>query len=174
LETKPALQLTLFQRWALLHFHEYPNGKITGFDLLNECCITAIDDTFNRNTVVSGLNELAEMKLIEQRKPELDIEKTDDPDLKKTYHSTIDGIIYAKKMMKPIMGALNPEDFDRILQKMSGSQKSKVALEQIMHASVTKSQNGTIKSLAEFGLGNISSFTQLLDTAIHFFTRGLS
>ena len=101
-------ELTPFQRWVLLKFHQQQKTAFSVTDLITSCCVTAMDATFNKNTGLQDISQLEHADLIGLADR---IDESAERDYGHFYLSTIDGIIYAKKMMKPILDAMNKDDW---------------------------------------------------------------
>ncbi len=152
--------LTSFQRWALLHLHESQNGS-TGLQILKSCCITAMTDNFQKKDVVEGLTRLEKMELI-QKRSQFSLEQAPDADLSCLYDITANGIIYTKRMLKPVLDLLsNDANAEKIAQKLNNG-KTKTWLISFAKSSLKLTQQQVLEKIIGYGLGNISGLSQLL------------
>ena len=71
-------------------------------------------------------------------------------------------MIFAKKLMRPILSAMNKEEFNETIKKLDSSE-ARTTMQQIFNSSKTKSQQESLSDLANFGLRNISGFTKILE-----------
>lgn len=155
--------LTSFQRWSLLHLHNV-NGN-NGFNILKACCITAVTDNFQKKDVVDGLKKLEEMELITINPPDnTQSDSRPDRELSGFYAITADGIIYTKKMLRPVLDLIiNEENVERIAQRLNDG-KTKSWLVSFANKMTNATQQKVLDGIIDYGLGNISGLSQLLDT----------
>lgn len=157
---EPPHLLTSFQRWALLHLHEVQNGS-TGFQILKECCITAMTDNFQKKDVVDGLTKLEKLELISKR-PIFQTDQMKDSELAGLYDITADGIIYTKKMLRPVLDLVGKEgNVEKIAQKLNDG-KTKSWLLDLAKSAQKMTQQQVLETIIKYGLGNISGLSQLL------------
>lgn len=155
--------LTPFQRWALLHLHNSETGS-SGLSILKACCITAMTDNFQKKDVIEGLARLERMGLIRKCHTSIKESVQVDPELADYYSITGDGVIYTKKMLRPILDLLgDSEKAEKIAQKLTDS-KTKSWVRIILKSSAGMIQQQIIEKIIAYGLGNISGLTQLMET----------
>lgn len=154
-------KLSPFQKWVILRFHQDPKNPITDVDLVTGCCITAMDASFKKEIALKDLQDLTNMQLIRIDNTYSTVE----PGFGAIHRSTIDGIIYAKQMMKPILDAMNKKDFETALQKLDSPEALQFL--QRMFGSPGISQQQKLSELAGFGLGNINAFTKIWELVVH-------
>lgn len=160
-QTLPYL-LTSFQRWALLYLHKKDEGD-SGLSILKECCITAITDNFQKKDVVDGLRKLVDMGLIKEISKATHDREYADYELAAKYIPTADGIIYTKKMLKPVLDLLvTGINMEKIAQKLTDG-KTRSWLREVAKSASNTVQQKVIEMIIQFGLGNIGGLTQLLD-----------
>jgi len=152
--------ITPFQRWILLKFHQNPKQSITATDLITTCCITAMDDDFNKRDALTDILELENAELITRSDDFVEGAEGVEREYGVIYASTIDGIIFAKKMMKPILDAMNKKEFESALQKLDDPQALKF-IETLYRDPNKTNQITRLYELAEYGLSNISAFGKL-------------
>jgi len=100
--------LTLFQKWVLLRFHQAQNTPIVDANLITGCCITAMNEDFNKQTGLSELEALETWGYIRNTgNPQPNFEEG----FGQQFSSTIDGVIFAKKLMKPVLDAMKKAEF---------------------------------------------------------------
>lgn len=159
---EPPHTLTPFQRWALLHLHNSETSS-SGLSILKACCITAMTDNFQKKDVVEGLTRLEKMGLIRKNQVTTRNPSQTEPELSELYSITGDGVIYTKKMLKPILDILgDSERAEKIAQKLSDG-KTKSWLRNILKSSAGMVQQQILERIIAYGLGNISGLAQLLD-----------
>jgi len=90
--------LSLFQKWVLLRFHQNQDSPIIDAHLITGCCITAMNEDFNKQT---GLSELAALNTWGYIRNTGDLQPNFEEGFGQPYSSTIDGVIFAKKLMSP-------------------------------------------------------------------------
>jgi len=151
-------ELSLFQKWVLLRFHQSQNQALVDADLITGCCITAMDQKFNKDV---GRNELAYLEKYGFIREGEIVEKYEEG-FGKQYFSTIDGVIFAKKIMKPILSAMNKEEFAETIKKLDSSE-ARLTMEQMFRDSKARPQQEILGRLADFGLRNISGFSKLVE-----------
>lgn len=133
--------------------------------ILKECCITAMDKFFEKKNVTEGLEELKKMGLVtqvtesfqdmlitrNQSKGELEIE----------FKATADGIIYTKKMLKPILSLVENGGIEKIAQKLDPKTNSWTS--KLIDRAKDLTQQEIVQEIAKFGLGNIEGLSKLLE-----------
>jgi hypothetical protein len=152
--------LSPFQKWVILRFHQEPQNNITDVGLVTGCCITAMDASFKKETALKDLEDLVLMQLIRASGRQ----QSDEIGFGRTFHSTVDGIIYAKQMMKPILDAMNKKDFENTLQKLDNPEALQF-LQSLFRTGGT--QQDKLSQIANFGIGNINGFTKIWELVIH-------
>jgi DNA-binding PadR family transcriptional regulator len=154
--------LTPFQRWALLHLHSSETSS-SGLDILKACCITAMTDNFQKKDATEGLAKLEKMGLINKKQSMLKNSVQADPELSDFYSITGEGVIYTKKMLKPVLDLLSDsEKVEKIAQKLTDG-KTKSWLRNVLKSSASMVQQQVLERTIAYGLGNISGLSQLLD-----------
>lgn len=158
----PPHMLSPFQKWALLHLHNAEAG-ISGMNILKACCITAMTDSFQKRDVTDGLGKLERMGLVRRSQQSPKNTSQGDGEMSDLYTITVDGVIYTKKMLRPVLDLLaNPEGTERIAQKLADG-KAKSWLRSSMKISSSLLQQQILERIVAFGLGNISGLAQILD-----------
>jgi len=150
--------LSLFQKWVLLRFHQSQDSPIVDAHLITGCCITAMNEDFNKQT---GLKELVELKSWGYIRHEGNLQPKFEAGFGQPYSSTIDGVIFAKKLMKPVLDAMKKDEFAETIKKLE-TPEAIATMQQMFHDSKSQPQQTILNKLAEFGLHNISGFNQLL------------
>lgn len=159
---EPVHVLTPFQRWALLHLHN-SEASSSGLDILKSCCITAMTDNFQKRDAVDGLARLEKMGLIRKASSSHRNSVPADPELAELYMITGDGIIYTKKMLKPVLDMLSDTTkAEKIAQRLSDG-KTKSWLHGLLKSSTSLVQQQILERIISFGLGNIMGLGQLLE-----------
>lgn len=160
--SEPPHMLTPFQRWTLLHLHNSEAGS-TGLGILKACCITAMTENFQKKDAVEGLAKLEKMGLVSRRQPAIRNPAHADPELSDSYFITADGVIYTKKMLKPVLDLLgDPERAEKMAQRLSDG-KTKGWLRTMAKSTSGIIQQQILERIIVYGLGNISGLGQLLD-----------
>jgi hypothetical protein len=155
--------LTPFQRWALLYLHKKDEGD-SGLAILKECCITAMTDNFQKKDVVDGLQRLTEMGLIKQIQKVAYEQEYADYELAIKYIPTADGIIYTKRMLKPVLELLvTGANMEKVAHRLTDG-KTKNWLREVGKSASNIVQQKVLEAIIQFGLGNIGGLTQLLET----------
>lgn len=150
--------LSLFQKWVLLRFHQETVTPIVDALLITGCCITAMNENFNKQT---GLHELAELSAWGYIRPTGNPQSKFEEGFGQPYTSTIDGVIFAKKLMKPVLDAMKKDEFAETINKLE-TPEAITTMQQMFHDSKSQPQQSILNRLANFGLQNISGFNQLL------------
>jgi len=150
--------LSLFQKWVLLRFHQSQDTPIVDAQLITGCCITAMNEDFNKQT---GLSELAALVTWGYIRNTGDVQANFEEGFGQPYSSTIDGVIFAKKLMKPVLDAMKKAEFAETIKELETAEAMST-MQQMFHDSKTQPQQTILNKLAEFGLHNISGFNQLL------------
>jgi len=133
--------LSLFQKWVLLKFHQNQEPSIFDAHLITGCCITAMDEKFNKDVGRHELEQLAAWGFIRQGETNQKFEEG----FGKQYFSTIDGIIFAKKVMKPILDAMSKEEFAETIKQLDSSEAI-VTMEQLFHDFMIQNHNHNNRS----------------------------
>lgn len=154
--------LSPFQRWALLHLHNSETSSSV-LSILKSCCITAMTDNFQKKDVTEGLARLERMGLIRKVQPPSKGVAQDEMDLSDLYSITADGVIYTKKMLRPVLELLaDPERTEKIAQKLTDG-RTKSWLRSALKYSASTVQQQVLERIITYGLGNISGLGQLLE-----------
>ena len=154
--------LSPFQRWALLHLHNSETSSSV-LSILKSCCITAMTDNFQKKDVTEGLARLERMGLIRKAQPPSKGVAQDEMDLSDLYSITADGVIYTKKMLRPVLELLaDPERTEKIAQKLTDG-RTKSWLRSALKYSASTVQQQVLERIITYGLGNISGLGQLLE-----------
>jgi len=157
-EIEKIRNLSLFQKWVLLRFHQDQRNHIVDAQLITGCCITAMNEDFNKQI---GLVELDALKTWGYIRSAGNPQANYEEGFGQPYSSTIDGIIFAKKLMKPVLDAMKKEDFVETIKKLE-TPEAIATMQNMFHESKTQPQQHILQKLSEFGLRNISGFNQLL------------
>lgn len=159
----PPHMLSSFQKWTLLQLNRSKSSQ-SGIEILKECCITAMDNNFQKKDAVTGLDKLEKMALIRKKRTALLLSEVPDPELSGVYDITADGIIYTKRMLKPVLDLLDDEkNIEKIAQKLNDG-RTKSWLIELGKSAKSSIQQTILEKIITFGLGNISGLTQLLLT----------
>jgi len=153
--------LTLFQKWVVLRFHQSQRSEIPDEDLITGCCITAMNDDFNKETAKKELQQLEESEYIKAAGQKEGFESG----FGQHYISTIDGVLFAKKIMKPILTAMNRSDFESAIKNLDSSEAT-YTMQKIFSDSKAQSQISILSRIADFGLQNMGAFSKLLDLVV--------
>lgn len=161
-------KLTLFQKWVLLYFHQNQYTTSKSHFLATNCCISAMNTSFDTDTVVRELEELTKLGLI-NHKERLSNEKHT---LDSEYASSVNGLIQAKKIMKPVLDTLDKEQFYKVMSKLEGG-RSKIALEQIVQGIERgESQSSLLSKFVNYALQHMTIFEKILDIIKSISTTG--
>lgn len=120
-------------------------------------------DNFQKKDVTEGLARLEKMGLIKKNHPSIKNTGQADPELADFYTITVEGVIYTKKMLRPVLDLLgDSEKAEKIAQRLTDS-KTKSWIRIVLKSSAGMIQQQIIEKTIAYGLGNISGLTQLLD-----------
>jgi len=117
-----------------------------------------MNEDFNKKTGLTELTELKSWGLI--RSVEVPLTRFEEG-FGQQYSHTIDGVIFAKKLMKPILDAMKKQEFQETIKKLETAEAIST-MELMFRESKSQPQQEILNKLAEFGLRNISGFNQLL------------
>ncbi len=132
-------------------------------NVLKACCITAMTDGFQKRDVIEGLGKLERMGLIRRGQPALKNAAQADSELSDFYFITVDGVIYTKRMLKPVLDLLSsPENAERIAQKLADG-KTRSWLRSTIKTSSGIVQQQMLEKIIAYGLGNINGLGQVMD-----------
>jgi len=155
--------LSSFQRWALIYLHNKEDAR-SAMQILKDCCITAMDERFEKRDVTEGLTNLEKMGLISTIPDsfgELIEPRMQKGELSTKYTITADGIIYTKKMLKPILNLIDSGDVEKIAQKLDVKTNSWIS--KLIDSAKDLTQQQIVQEIAKYGLGNIDGLSQLLE-----------
>lgn len=160
--TESAHVLTPFQKWTLLYLHNSESSS-SGLSILRSCCITAMTDNFQKKDAIDGLIRLEKMGLIKKSQGTPKNSVQTDQELSDLYSITGDGIIYTKKMLKPVLDLLgSSEKIEKIAQKLTDN-KTRGWLRNVLKSSTSMVQQQIIERIISYGLENINGLSQLLE-----------
>lgn len=154
--------LSSFQRWALIYLHNIEDSRSV-MQILKACCITAMDQNFEKKDVIEGLAKLEKMELIGKIPdfPNRAIDNTIiEKDLEVRYRSTADGIIYTKKMLKPVLNLVDKGGLEKIAQKLDTKTGSWIG--KLINNAKDLTQQEIVQEIVKYGLGNIDGLSKLL------------
>lgn len=120
-------------------------------------------DNFQKKDAVEGLTRLEKMELIKKSQTILKNPAQTDPELSDLYSITGDGVIYTKKMLKPVLDLLTEsEKVEKIAQKLTDG-RTRGWLRSFLKSSTSMVQQQILEKIIAYGLGNISGLSQLLE-----------
>lgn len=129
-------------------------------------------DNFQKRDVIEGLARLEKMGLI-RKSQNLPKNLGQEGELSDHYSITGDGVIYTKKMLRPVLDLLvSLENTEKIAQKLSDG-KTKSWLRVTAKSSAGLVQQEILERIISHGLGNIGGLGQLLEILrknLHFAT----
>ncbi len=120
-------------------------------------------DNFQKKDVIEGLARLEKMGLIRKNQQAVKNPAQTDPELADLYSITGDGVIYTKKMLRPVLDILgDSEKSEKIAQKLIDG-KTRSWLRSALKSSAGMVQQQILEKIIAYGLGNISGLRQLLE-----------
>ncbi|MCV0410700.1 hypothetical protein [Nitrosopumilus sp.] len=160
----PPHLLSSFQRWALIYLHDKEESR-SAMQILKDCCITAMDERFGKKDVTEGLYNLTKMELIKVVPKNLNdiigAGSKPEGELSEKFNITADGIIYTKKMLKPILSLIDNGNIEKIAQKLDP--KTDSWIKRLIDNAKNLSQQEIVQEIAKYGLGNIDGLSNLLE-----------